>query len=656
MNCHGQRSTNIFEYSKYNPEYHFYPSGDPTGLFYFNGFYYNNWGSAFSTDFVHWKYTEFGLLRNKARALRQDSTISHSLRDSLQQLTRLGGSGSIVVDYYNTSGFGVSDKPVFVSLWHNGVQPWANQVIGIAYAHEPGKFWTRYEEFPVLDINSREFRDPKVFWYEPENKWIMAIGWAEIPKIKFFASSDLRNWEFLSDFGPWGAVGGVWECVDFFPLPVDEDPTNIKWVIAISVQPLTGQYFIGDFDGEKFTLDQEFIQELTYDKYIPKGEVLFDFESGLDEWVMEGEAFLESPSSQALLRQGAIMGKQGLFFCNSAHDQASSVGKIISPEFEITKNYINFLIGGGYAPGKESVNLVINGKIVRSQTGNNSGGLQWKAWDVSDYRGMMANIEIVDMETEGAGYIYADHFMICDEPARTEIEKAFWFDYGPDFFAVRSWNNYAENESRRIWVGWMGSWRYGGTEPVRGIQSIPRTVELKTFPEGIRMVQKPIKELESLRKTHKTYDRQVFEGNWVPDKIKPTRNAYELFVEFENINSKEFGLKLCIGGNEQTVVGYIVEEENLYVDRRDSGFDEFTGLFPKINYGPLKNRYSTVKLHIYIDNCSIEVFGNDGETVISSKIYPDPGSLGIELFSSKGRVRVKTLDIWELETINLDSK
>lgn len=639
------------EYKKYNPAYHFYPSGDPTGLFYMGGKYYENWGTAFSDDLVHWKYNSGSLMALRSRL--SDSSIPRQVRDSLiARIPRLGGSGTIVIDKNNTSGFGKDGKPPLISLWHNDSQPWGNQIVGIAYSNDTAKTWTRYEKYPVVDVNNREFRDPKVFWYEPTKSWIMAIGLAEAPKVKFFSSPNLKDWTFMSEFGPWGAVGGVWECADFFPLAVDNNPANTKWVLAISVQPLNGQYFIGDFDGKKFTLDPSFARQLSIDKYMPQGTVLFDFERGMDEWKTEGDAFSESPSNQALLGQGAAMGYFGRFYLNSFHGRGQSTGKQTSPAFQITKKYINFLAGGNYNPENLAVNLLVDGKVVRTQTGNNSGGMQWFSWDVAEFLGKSAQIEAAD---KGPGAILADQFMLCDEPAKQEREKAFWIDYGADFFAVRSWNNYAENETRRIWMGWMGSWRYAGTEPVRGIQTIPRSIELKTFPEGIRLVQTPIKELESLRTTAKNTGEATFEGIWKNDKIKPSKNNYEMIVELENISAEEFGVKIGVGNNQQTVIGYEVKNEELYVDRRKSGLVDFSGLFPQLNKGPLrKSKDNTLKLHIFVDNSSIEVFANDGQTVISSKIYPDPSSTGIEFFSTKGSIKIKSVKVWELQSIELE--
>ena len=648
--CFGQPRPQNPEHRKYNPSYHYYPSGDPTGLFYLNGRYYNNWGSAYSTDLVHWKYSPYG--RDAIRLRLSDTTLPKALRDSLMtKMPRLGGSGTIVIDRNNTSGFGKDGKPPLISLWHNDTQPWGNQVVGLAYSNDTAKTWVRYDKYPVLDINNREFRDPLVFWYEPTKNWIMAIGLAEAPKVKFFSSPDLKDWTFLSEFGPWGAVGGVWECAEFFPLAVDGDPNKTKWLLALSVQPLNGQYFIGDFDGKKFTLDPSFVQHLSYDKYIPQGTVLFDFERGSDEWKMEGEAYLESPSNQALLGQGAVMGHFGRFYLNSHHKRGQASGKLTSPAFMITKKYINFLYGGTHDIGKQSLNLNVDGKAVRTQTGNNSGGLLWTSWDVSDFLGKEARIEAVD---KGNGFILADQFMLCDERAKTDREKAFWVDYGPDFFAVRAWSNYPENEKRRIWTAWMGSWRYAGVEPVRGLQTVPRTVSLKTFPEGIRLVQTPIKELETLRKPLKSAGEATFEGVWKIDKIKPSKNTYELIAEIENISAEKFGVKVGVGINQETVVGYSVKDEEVYVDRRKSGLVNFSGLFPQLNKGPLKNRNNTLTLHLFVDNSSIEVFANNGEAAISSKIYPDPSSLGIELFSNKGKVKIKSVRLWELESIELE--
>ncbi len=638
------------DWSRFHPAYHYFPSGDPTGLFYHDGKYYNAWGGKYGTDFINWTSTEGAKALAEIRKQMQDPNLTQEQRTALRKkMSRnLGGSGSIVVDTKNVAGFG---ENAWLAYYHNEQQPFRTQIIGLSYSTDQGRTWIRSEQYPVLNINSREFRDPKIFWHEPTQKWIMAIGWAEAPKIKFFRSENLKDWEFMSDFGPWGATNGVWECADFFPLAVDGDPNNVKWVIAISVQPYTGQYFVGDFDGTRFVLDPEFAAELTYDD-VPKGTVLFDFERGIDTWTLEGNAFYESPTNVQLYRQGAIMGRVGQYFVDSYHNEARGTGSMTSPEFFITKNFINFKIGGVYAPGEEGIGLLVDGKMVRTETGRNASSMQWSGWDVSEYRGKKAQIVIFDKRTNGE--IYVDHIMLCDEIRTMEPEKAFWFDYGQDFFAVRSWASYAPDEDRVIWTSWMGSWRYNSLEPMRGIQSVPREVKLKTFPEGIRLVQSPIDELKTLRGKKSEFEGATFEGIWKPKKLAPAENVYELIVEFENIDAQEFGVKLCVGEGQKTTIGYNVVDEELFYDRRDSGLDDFIDFFPAVFKGPLKNRTNTVKLHIFVDRCSVEVFANDGETCISNKIYPDAASTGIEFYSSYGKTKIKSIEFYPMNPIVQD--
>jgi len=634
---------------KYSPEYHFFPSIDPTGLFYFAGQYYLNWGTATSKDFVHWKMTDYGLERS--RMFRAPGTGGQGMQVQRKPQVISGMSGSVVVDWNNSSGFGTKDNPPLVAL------QMASQNKSIAYSIDSAKSWIRYDKPAVISNSTGTYRDPKVFWYEPGNKWIMVMPSCEIQEIRFFSSKNLVDWEYMSKFGPWGAVAGQWECVDFFPLLVDGNASEIKWVLEISLQPRNGEYFIGDFDGTRFTMDKDFINELSYNKYFPSCHMLFYFERGIDHWDIEGDAFIESPTVAE-----ETNGKQGYRCIKSS---GPGKGKITSPQFMISKDFINFLVGGGYYPGDECVNLLVDGKVVRTHTGNSgNANLNWTGWDVTEFRGKIARIEIVDnMAGRGMfskGYIFCDAIMLCDELPKTPYkeynpgwEKAFWVDYGADFYAVRSWNNYAPEEKRTVWVGWMGIWTYAFSEPILGLFSVPRSLELKTFPEGIRLIQNPVKELASLRTVRKTATPNTFEGLWTPRKFAPSTNSYELIVEFENISAEEFGVNLCVGGNERTVVGYNAGKEEMFVDRRNSGYDEFSPVFPSVNKGPLKKRSNVTKLHIFVDRCSVEVFANDGETTMSSKIYPDPSSTGITVFSNNGIVKVKSLELWELGSINL---
>jgi len=122
-----------------------------------------------------------------------------------------------------------------------------------------------------------------------------------------------------------------------------------------------------------------FLNELSYDKYLPAGTMLFDFEKGIDRWKIEGNAFLDCPT----VAEGTN-GKQG---SRSIKSSGAGTGKLTSPEFTITKNFINLMVGGGNFPGQECVNLIVDGNVVRTHTGNNGNAhLNWKGWDVTEFR------------------------------------------------------------------------------------------------------------------------------------------------------------------------------------------------------------------------------------------------------------------------------
>ncbi|WP_225000228.1 glycoside hydrolase family 32 protein [Cesiribacter sp. SM1] len=246
--------------------YHFTPpSGwmnDPNGMVYHDGeyhlFYQHNpdstvwgpmhWGHAVSKDMVQWEHLPIALYP-----------------DSLGTIF----SGSAVVDLNNTSGLGTADNPPMVAIYtyHNaeGERAGRNdyQTQGIAFSLDRGRSWTKYESNPVLpNPGIRDFRDPKVSWNEEAQKWIMALAVAD--HISFYSSKNLKEWQHESDFGQGiGAHGGVWECPDLFKMQVNGSGAE-KWVLLVSINPggpnggSATQYFVGDFDGKRFVLDEQF--------------------------------------------------------------------------------------------------------------------------------------------------------------------------------------------------------------------------------------------------------------------------------------------------------------------------------------------------------------------------------------------------------------
>lgn len=332
----------------HRPQFHFTPArnwmNDPNGLVYHQGeyhlfFQYNpdgdqwgnmSWGHAVSTDLVHWQ--ELPL------AIGHDDT-------------EMIFSGSAVVDHANTSGFGTKDQPAMVAVYTRVPKAGGHQSQALAYSTDRGRTWTKYAANPVLDIGSGEFRDPKVQWYAPTRSWLMAVVLATERKVRFYSSKDLKSWAPLSDFGPAGAVGGVWECPDLFELPVDGKPGKRKWVLVVSLNPggIQGgsatQYFVGDFDGKKFTPDDD-------GSYTPPaGTVVQDFEAtSFGDWTATGTAFGPGPSAGGTAGQVGVTGYAGARLANSYHGADAPTGTLTSPPFTASKPYLNFLVGGGRHP------------------------------------------------------------------------------------------------------------------------------------------------------------------------------------------------------------------------------------------------------------------------------------------------------------------
>jgi fructan beta-fructosidase len=203
----------------YNGQYHLFWQSFPYGLMWNTG--YMDWGHAVSKDLIHWKELD--------PALRPDSLGSP-------------WSGTAVIDERNDGGWG---KGALV-LYYACFDPISNQEVQcIAYSTDGGNTFQRYNGNPIInsdwELGTTSTRDPKVFWYAPGKVWVMVLF--ENDGLSFFNSTDMRTWKRVSHFA------GLWECPDFFELPVDGDTTRKKWVLHGG----SSEYFIGSFDGKVFT-------------------------------------------------------------------------------------------------------------------------------------------------------------------------------------------------------------------------------------------------------------------------------------------------------------------------------------------------------------------------------------------------------------------
>ena len=156
-----------------------------------------------------------------------------------------------------------------------------------------------------------------------------------------------------------------------------------------------------------------------------------DFEgSDFSGWRVSGGAFGKGPARGALDGQMPVEGFRGKGFVNSYHGGDETSGTLESPVFTIARKHLNFLIGGGGFPGKTCINLISDGKVVRTATGPNRspGGserLAWESWDVSEFLDRKVSVEIVDSQAGTWGHINVDHLVQSDKPASLSIRKEF---------------------------------------------------------------------------------------------------------------------------------------------------------------------------------------------------------------------------------------
>jgi fructan beta-fructosidase len=624
----------------YRPQFHFSPLsgwiGDPDGMIKFDSTYHLYWwGHATSKDLVYWHEEPWPMKGD-------DGSFTYF-------------SGSVAVDKENTSGFALNNSIPFVAVYTMNRKADNMQQQGISISNDSGQVYNFYSGNPVLDIGSKDFRDPTVFWYEPGNKWVMIIVSALLRQANLYSSPDLKTWTHMSDFGPFGAREQVWEVPDLFQLPVNGDSTNMKWVLLSGMGPNKAQYFIGDFNGTTFTMDTDASNYLTKGIGIP-GTVFEDFEQAdYSGWTATGTAFALAPAIGTLPGQQGVSGFLGQRLINSFSGGDISTGTLTSSDFTIQKKCINFLIGAGNHPGLTCINLVVDGAVVRTETGANNEILKWKGWNVADLKGKTAKIQIVDSYTASWGHINIDQITFSDILYNFGYEHANWVDYGPDFYAVRTYNDYDKTDTSKVWMAWMGNWEYANQVPTswgKGFQSIPRVIELKKNNGRYYIVQKPVPALQKLRGTEETLSKTVLTGIESLTAFKPTRNTYEIntCISFDSTAGK-FGFNFCVAGSYKMVLGFDPVTSNIYIDRRYSGTTQFSSNFPKVVYAPVALKDTSISLHIFVDQSSLEVFVNDGEIVLSSLMFPDTKSVGIETFSDKGNVAISSFSAWDLTSI-----
>ena len=467
-----------------NGQYHLFfqlnPSGDLWG--------HMSWGHAVSSDLIHWKKLPIALPEENGIAIFSGSTVED--RDNTSGLCAPAGQkspGCLVAIYTGSS--------------------LEKQAQNIAFSRDGGTTWTKFPGNPVIDLNLKDFRDPKVFWHAATKSWVMVVALPTLHKVRFYRSKDLRQWELAGEFGPAGAVSGVWECPDLFELPVRDGNGNFdstRWLLSVNVSPGApaggsgDQYFIGKFDGSHFTEDHP-----------------------------------------------------------------------------------------------------------------------------------------------GSG--------------------AHWADWGKDFYASTSFSNLLPNHDpipTPIWIAWMDNWQYARMLPPlpgRGQMTLARSLYLREPPahpaptpgqEPLQLVQQPILPVPDYKPYSAMFGAPTFqsiaEANARLASAKAPGSVYDVRFDIYPGEAAQAGIRLRRSAanpnepaQEETIVGIDKEKGQIFLDRSHSGKTDWSPNFPARMVAPLKHPQETaIHIEIVVDKNSVEVFADDGETVLTSLIYPSPSSQGLGFFAS----------------------
>lgn len=242
------------DWAPYRPAVHFTPAkhwmNDPQRPLLIDGvwhYYYlynadypkgngTEWYHSTSLDLIHWQ--DHGVAIDK-------------YKNGLGDIE----TGSAVIDTKNTAGFGAGAIIAILTQQHEGVQRQS-----LFVSTDGGYRFNAYDGNPVMDNPGvHDWRDPKIIWDDKHNEWLMAL--AEGNKIGFYTSPDLKHWTYQSGFERNDL--GLLECPDLFRMSVNGDPKNTRWVLATGANGAssgmtTGTvYWTGDWDGQKFTADDD---------------------------------------------------------------------------------------------------------------------------------------------------------------------------------------------------------------------------------------------------------------------------------------------------------------------------------------------------------------------------------------------------------------
>ncbi len=502
---------------------------------------------------------------------------------------------------------------------------------------------------------------------------------------------------------------------------------------------LDHDWAIGTLESPEFTIEDEYINLLVgggrhphvegsqLGNEPPEGRTVFDFELADGEtlqstgWELTGDFATDATRNPSTQGGDFFLGEKRVNTFEGGPNQDDNVGTMTSPTFAIDGDFVSFLLGGGrrddgslqaellvdgevvrtqtgrnagdlawaswnvsefagadaqlrirdeatggwahltfdhLVVGDEpstprsdetAVNLIVDGAVVRSATGSNSENLDWASWDVADLLGKTATIQAVDNNRQGWGHLLFDQVTFSDAPAQTALEGYDWLDWGRDYYAAVSY--FGTPSGSRIMQGWMNNWDYAGDIPTstwRGSMSLPREVVLTDTPEGPRLRQQVVAQIDGQLDTgaaQSVGDVRV-DGETT---LGLNAEVAKLDVVLRPGDAESAGITVFSNGETGTRIGYDVRSGRVFIDRTASGKVGFNPSFPSVSDAPLAlDDDGTIALELYLDRASVELFADEGMLTITDQVFPEAGATSVSAWSEGGTATVESITVTPL--------
>ncbi len=240
--------------------------------------------------------------------------------------------------------------------------------------------------------------------------------------------------------------------------------------------------------------------------------------------------------------------------------------------------------------------------------------------------------------------------------AQVSGEQAVWLDHGRDNYAGVTWSDIPDSDGRRIFMGWMSNWDYANvvpTEAWRSAMTLPRELALKRTDAGLRLFSQPARELESLRGEAFSLEGQTIESELgLGSKIGFSPSQMEVLLEVELPEGAEtdFGIALSNPKGEEYRAGFDSGKDLFYSDRTKAGKTGFSEKFAvKPHTAPRSSTDNTLRLHLFFDVASCEIFADEGEVVMTDVFFPSEDFTDVKLFSSGGETKIISARVYPLK-------